>query len=127
MDKSSKRIINYLKKRPDYMIFYSDIDCEELNLSEDEFFRCVRYLASIDMIDYLSNQDGVHLGVQLTHEAVHMNEFKRASRISSFKKWFFVSYVGGVITGVTVTLLGQALVPLCSELFERLYLLICNR
>lgn len=127
MDKTSKKIIKYLKKQPDYMIFYSDTNFEFLGISEDEFYLGVRYLASNNMVDYISNQDDIHIGIQLTHETVHQKEINRSENLHSFLTWLFHSYLGGVVTGVTGTLLSKFLVSHGLQLFDKLCSLLKYR
>jgi len=109
MDKTSEKIINLLMHSPNNTLMYLDEPYKELGISDDEFFRCVRHLENINLVDFISNQNGKHLGIQLTHQAVHAKEFKHEERVRSFKKWVVYSYLGGVATGVTVTLLAQFL------------------
>ena len=126
MDKTSKKIIKYLKSQPGNQLFYYDAPHSFLDIDEDEFFRCIRYLEKNDLVEFISNQHGQHLGVQLTHNAIHVKEINRSIRIASFKQWFFHSYLGGIITGVTATLLTQFFSAHGSRLVEKLYLLLSN-
>lgn len=96
MDKTSKKIIKFMKKTPDEILWYSCEPYKELNLSEDEFFRCVRYLSSKNLIEFATNQDDIHLGITLSHSSVHSHEIKR----DAFFSWLFHTFIGGVITGV---------------------------
>ena len=116
MDKTSKKIINFMKKTPDEIIWYSDKPYEALNLTEDEFYRCVRYLSSIKLVDFAVNQYGVHTGITLTHSSVHSFEMKRDSFIS----WLFHTFCGGVITGVVTTLVSEGAIYLCVKLVQLL-------
>ena len=116
MDKTSKKIINLLKQHPDDILWYSSRPYKQLEISEEEFYRCVRYLASQNLIEFAQNQDNIHLGIALSHVAVHSREIKR----DSFFNWLLHSYVGGVITGVTSTLATEALAYLCVKLVQLL-------
>lgn len=117
MDKTSKKIIKFMKKTPDEILWYSDEPYRKLDLSEDEFYRCVRYLSSINLIEFATNQDNVHLGIALTHSSVHSFEIKR----DAFFSWFFHTFVGGVITGVVTTLLAEGAIYLCVKLIQLLH------
>ena len=127
MDKTSKKIINYLKSQPNNQLFYFDEPYSSLKIDEEEFFRCVRYLEKNNLIEFISNQNGLHLGIQLTHETIHAKEMNRSAKFNSFKQWIIVSYIGGVFTGVTTTLLSQFLMNNGSELFSKLFDLLKNR
>lgn len=116
MDKSSKKIITFLKNSKDKELWYSDEMYEKIGLSQDEFRRSVKYLASIGLIEYMSNQHGIHMGITLTHLAVHSSYFK----FSSFKEWAFQTFFGGVITGVFSTLAAEGLLYLCVKLVQYL-------
>ena len=113
MDKTSKKIIHCLKEISEpKILFYFNDPYELLGINEDEFFRCVRYLASIGSIEYVSNQNGVHIGITLSHQSVHSKSIKW----DSFKSWFLSSFAGGVVTGVCSTLLAELLLYLCAKL-----------
>lgn len=126
MDKTSKKIIKYMKETPDNVLFYYDEPYKVLNISEEEFFRCVRYLTSQELIEFAENQDGSHIGIMLSHKAVHSKELKRKETFNSLKKWFICTYLGGVVTGVTITLLSQYLMANGSELLAKLFDLLHN-
>ena len=72
-------------------------------------------------VDFISNQNGHHLGVQLTHETVHAKEINRSAKLNSFKQWLIVSFFGGAITGVITTLLTQFLMNNGAELISKLF------
>lgn len=120
MDKTSKKVLDILAHSPEKRLLYFHVDYESSGLTKDEFFRCVRYLADTGMVEYISNQDGLHIGVQLTHKAVHAKEFQREEKKLSFKKWLLYSYLGGVITGVTTTIFSQFLINNGSGLLTKL-------
>ena len=88
MDRTSKTIVNYLKTCPHNQLFYFDEPYKKLGLDEDEFFRCVRYLKSIDFLETITNQHGTSLGIQLTHQGVHSTYFF-LERIKAYwtEKW----------------------------------------
>lgn len=117
MDKTSKKIIKFMKKTPDEILWYSCEPYKELNLSEDEFFRCVRYLSSKNLIEFATNQDDIHLGITLSHSSVHSHEIKR----DAFFSWLFHTFIGGVITGVVSTLLSEGAIYLCVKLIQLLH------
>lgn len=96
MDKTSKKILKMLRKNPDQYFFYYDEPYEALNMSEEEFYRSVRYLASLNLLEFITNQDDIHIGIVASHQAIHRNSIK----FDSFKKWFFHTFLGGLITGI---------------------------
>lgn len=112
MDKTSKHIIKYLKSQDECLLFFYDEPFNALNIEEDEFYRCIRYLVKKDLVEYIHNQDNIQIGVVLTHNAVHSASVK----FDSFKSWFFHTYIGGIITGITSTLLIELLLFLCGKL-----------
>lgn len=121
MDKTSKKIIKYLKSQPSNSLYYFDEPYISLDIDEDEFFRCVRYLEENNYVNFISNQNGHHLGIQLTHETVHAKEINRTAKFNFFKQWLIISYIGGIITGITTTLLSQFLINNGAELISKLF------
>lgn len=103
MDKTSKKIIKFMKKNPDNFIFYSSEPYKKLDISSREFFRAVQYLESLELVQYVTNQDGRHLGITLTHKTIH----SKAIKFDSFKNWLFSTFMGGVIIGVCSTILSE--------------------
>ena len=116
MDKTSKSILNYMKENPDTYLMYCDDPYNIFDISEDEFFRCVQYLAGKGLIQFIANQDDTHIGVALTHTSVHSSEIKR----DAFFSWLFHTFIGGVITGVVSTLLSEGAIYLCVKLVQLL-------
>lgn len=112
MDKTSKKIIKYLKETPDKILLYHEEPYKKLNIEENEFFRCIRYLEKNGMVEFINNQNGIHLGAALTHIAIH----EKSIKWDSFKNWFLSSFLGGIITGVTSTLLVELLLYLGAKL-----------
>lgn len=74
LDKTSKTVIAALKSRPDATYSYLDDYPQEFPTKE-EFFSTVRYLVKKDLAEIIHDQRGSHIGVRLTHEAIHYNEF----------------------------------------------------
>ena len=104
MDNSCKKILKLFDNNPDRYVMYDDDLYQQVGLlSEDEFYRAVRYLESEGLIEYITNQNGAHLGFVLSHKYVH----RKRIRFDSFVDWFFHSYIGGVLTGVTTTVLAE--------------------
>ena len=126
MDKTSKKLLKYMKQSPDDVLSYFDEPYKTLGISEEEFFRCVRYLSSQDLIEFASDQNGAHIGIVLSHKAIHSKELEREAMFNSLKKWFVCTYLGGVVTGVTITLLSQYLMANGPELIAKLFDLIRN-
>ena len=120
MDCTSKKIITFMKQSPDTALYYYNDPYEDIGISEDEFYRCVRYLSSKNLIEYVSNQNGDHLGIVLSHVCVHSKEIKR----DSFFHWFTHSFAGGVITGAAATLASEGVLYLCAKLAESLLSLL---
>lgn len=116
MDKSSKKILSFLKKSKDMELWFDDEIYKNIGLSPDEFRRSAKYLDSVGLVEYIRNQHGMALGITLTHHAVHSSYFKFAS----FKEWAFKSFFGGVITGVFSTLVAEGLLYLCVKLVQYL-------
>lgn len=114
MDKTSKTILKYMKAHPDVYLMYYDEPYQLLGISEDEFFRCVRYLADKELIQFVTNQDDRHIGIALSHIAVHSAAIKR----DAFFSWLFHTFLGGVIVGVVTTLATEAAIYLCAKLLQ---------
>ena len=112
MDKTSKKILKYLRQNPDKILWYSKDPWNLFDVSNKEFFRCVEYLSSIGQIKYATNQFGQHLGVSPTHQAIH----DKAIKWDSFKHWLLSTFVGGVITGICSTLAVETILYLCAKL-----------
>lgn len=74
LDKTSKAVIAALKGCSDATYSYSDDFPKEFP-SEEEFFSTVRYLIKKDLAEIILDQRGHHIGVRLTHEAIHYKEF----------------------------------------------------
>ena len=116
MDKTSKKVLKQLKQSPDSTLWYYEDPYISLDISEQEFFRCVRYLSSLGLVEIIENQDGIHMGVSLSHASVHSSEIKR----SSFFHWLLHSYIGGVAVGVTSTLAAEVIIYLFAKLLPML-------
>lgn len=114
MDKTSKKIIKYLKGRPGKEVLYHKEPYKELDMEREEFFSCIRHLEKKGLVEYITNQDNIHLGVSLSHAAIHQKSIKW----DSFKQWFFCTYLGGVITGITSTLLVELILFLGAKLVQ---------
>lgn len=105
MDSTCKKILKLFHDNPDIYVMYYDNPYEKMNISSDEFFRAVRYLKDQELIEYITNQDGAHIGITASHKQVH----RKKIHFDSFIAWFFHSYIGGVITGVTATILAEVI------------------
>ncbi|MBP5383527.1 MAG: hypothetical protein J6Y57_00970 [Lachnospiraceae bacterium] len=107
MTKICKQIIHVLKSSPDHSLLYWDRD-ESMFPDQTEFFDAVRYLESKGLVEFIHNQDGVHLGIHATHKAMH----PIGTGEHPFVHWLFHEYFGGIIVGATSALLGDFLVRL---------------
>lgn len=74
LDKTSKTVIRELKALPDATYRYADDYPQEFP-SEEEFFSTVRYLVKKNLAEIIYDQRGHHIGIRLTHEAIHYKEF----------------------------------------------------
>lgn len=74
LDKTSKLVISVLKTLPDATYCYTD-DYPDGFPKQDKFFAAVRYLVRKDLAEIVHDQHGRHIGVRLTHEAIHYKEF----------------------------------------------------
>lgn len=123
MDKTSRKILKKLKQSPDFTLWYYDDPYVDLEMSDQEFFRCVRYLNSLGLIEFVENQNGVHMGIILSHTALHSSELKR----DSFLNWLLHSYIGGVIIGVTSALAGEGAIYLFAKILPILLQLLSQQ
>lgn len=114
MTKICKQILDVLKKSPDHNLLY--LDRESMFPDEVEFFDAVRYLESKGLVSFIFNQDGVHLGVHATHQAMHPIRTGE----HPFVRWLFHEYFGGVIVGATSALLGDFLIRLLISNLPRI-------
>ena len=113
MDKTSKKIINHLKEMPEPKYWFYDVEPhKELGISEEEFFRAVRYLAESGKIEYLTTANDFHIGITITHASMHSASIK----FDSFKDWLFSTFLGGIITGVCSTLATEVVLYLGVKL-----------
>ncbi len=96
MDKTSKKILKMLQNNPDQHFFYHNKPYKSLGISKEEFFRSVQYLSSLQLLEYVPNQNQKHIGITASHQAIHSKSIK----FDSFKKWFFHTFLGGLITGI---------------------------
>ena len=113
MTKTCRKILDVLKKSPDHSLLYWDRD-ESMFPDKIEFHDAVRYLESKGLVSFISNQDGVHLGVHATHQAMHPIRTGE----HPFVRWLFHEYFGGIAVGVTATLVTEALLALLMVLFR---------
>ena len=74
LDKTSKVVIAALKALPDATYIYVDDYPKEFPPKE-EFFSTIRYLIKKGLAEIVLDQRGRHIGVRLTHEAIHYKEF----------------------------------------------------
>lgn len=74
LDKTSKVVIAALKTLPDATYIHVDAYPKEFP-PEEEFFSAVRYLVKKELAEIILDQRGRHIGVRLTHEAIHYKEF----------------------------------------------------
>lgn len=74
LDKTSKLVISVLKTLPDATYYYIDNYPDGLP-QQEKFFAAIRYLVRKDLAEIVHNQRGQHIGVRLTHEAIHYKEF----------------------------------------------------
>lgn len=84
IDKKSKDLINFLSKCPEHQFLYC-YDYPDNFGEPDEFFATVRYLEGMGMVEIITNQQGNHIGVRLSHIAMNQKEFKRLSAIEYLK------------------------------------------
>lgn len=92
-------------------------------MSDQEFFRCVRYLNSLGLIEFVENQNGAHMGIILSHTAIHSSALKRDSLLN----WLLHSYIGGVIVGVTSTFAGEGIIYLFAKILSILLRLLSQQ
>lgn len=74
LDKSSKLVISALKELPDATYHYMDSYPDNFP-PQEEFFSTIRYLVRKELAEVIRDQRGRHIGVRLTHEALHYKEF----------------------------------------------------
>ncbi len=114
MDKTSKKILKMLRDNPDQCFFYYDSPHESLGISRDEFFRSVRYLSSLQLLEYVTNQNHVDMGITASHQTIH----HKAIKFDSFKKWFFHTFLGGLITGIITGVLSTLIATYLMGLLQ---------
>lgn len=78
LDRTSKRFISFLQSQEDAKFMYSS-DFPECLGCKSDIFATIRYLQKRELVEIIKNKNGIHIGVQLSHEARHYKEFTRAN------------------------------------------------
>lgn len=74
IDKRSKKFIKWLSGRSGHRFFYYDEYPDEFG-DRDEFFAMVRFLNEKGLVETIKDQNGIHMGVRLSHVSIHRKEF----------------------------------------------------
>ena len=96
IDQRSKKFIKWLSAQPEHRYLYFD-ECPDEFGEQDEFFAMVRFLDSKGLVDIVKNQNDLHVGVCLTHIAIHGKEFKFIA-IAEYIKDKWVSILALIIS-----------------------------
>lgn len=101
LDKTSKKVIEFLQSQYDAQFLYTD-DLPTGFMDESEFFAAVRYLEKKELVEIIKNQNGKHIGVCLSHEALHYKEFARADIVRYvLDNWIdFIALIASIIAVV---------------------------
>jgi hypothetical protein len=87
LDKTSKKIIKYLASCDEHQYFYYD-DLPEYLGPEDENYAAIRFLKDKNYVEIITNQNDSHIGVRLSHIAMHRQEFSHIQFFEYLKdKW----------------------------------------
>ena len=113
MDKTSKRILDCLSKAPDYTIFYYDDWPDEISDIDDTvIFAAIRYLTKKELCEICRNQHGTSIGVCLSHEGIHQDEFIKIRR----REFLYNSVAVPIIVALLTTLITTACAYYWSKL-----------
>lgn len=110
MTKMCKKILKVLRKSDNHTLLYWDRD-EILFPDEAEFFDAVRYLASKGLVEFVTVKNGNHIGIHASHISMHPLKLMPHPVLH----WIFHEYIGGIVIGITATLVSELLIYLLSE------------
>jgi len=121
MDKTSKKVLNYLCEYKDYnnysFFFVGDMLQEfskRLNMKPDELRACITYLHNKDYVDYTMTSNEI-TGFVINHNGIHHDEFRFIDR----KKFIKTSVIVPIVVSFLTTLLIDGLkwlLPLIQKL-----------
>jgi hypothetical protein len=75
LDKTSKKVIKFLKSQPDCTYMYFNDLPEDFPIDETAFFASIRYLENNGFVETVHSQEGTSLGICLSHTGLHKREF----------------------------------------------------
>lgn len=112
MDKTSKKVLEFLKSKPNceykFNQGFQDI------LPPDEFERCIQYMVQNDYVKPIYS-NGIIIGYGLTHQSVHKREFSWLS----FKKYLKDNWIA--ILALIISIASIVLSPFFSAFFAAIY------
>ncbi len=100
MDRTCKSIIKYLKTQPDHSLMYYD----EPDIMKNEmiFYDAVRYMEKLGYLEYISNQDGYHLGIHLSHTGDNILHYTFAHIRDEFIRSVALPIIVAIVTTLVV-------------------------
>lgn len=106
LDKTSKRFLKCLSNQSDHTIFYYDDWPDEISdLDEDVIFACIRYLSEKKLCEIcISANSGQHIGVRLSHEGLHYNEFRLIHVQEFLQKSIIVPVIVALLTALATSI-----------------------
>lgn len=88
MDKTSKKLLDYIKQLPNQQLRYTNPDiakaANELNIKSDDVISCINYLIEKNYLRKSRYSPGV-VCFGLSHTSKHQKEFNRINKINYFK------------------------------------------
>lgn len=98
LDKTSKRMIEFLSAQTDASFLYGNKFPKELG-TESDAYATIRYLQKLGYVEIIRDRFEDSIGVRLSHEGRHYKEFTRASIIRYvLEHWIeFVAVVVSII------------------------------
>ncbi len=105
MDSTSKKILTALKSSNHKRLMYSSHPYQQLQLEPDEFYRAVRYLKDTGYIEVISNQDGLSMGITLSHQGAHSLYFSlQALKRYLLDKWIDILALVVAVISLSVSI-----------------------
>ncbi len=113
MDKTSKLIVEFLKKQPEQAYYWGSEPVQDI-LPDEEFRRCVDFMVDSGYIDRVKWFGGSG-GFRLNHKYVHEKEFK----IISIKNFFRNNWIS--LLAILISLVSIFASPFFNAFFTNLY------
>lgn len=113
MDKTTRKMVNYLKTLPKYTYYWSG-DIRQNILPDDEFRSCAQYMIEKGYAEKitLSMNPG---GFKLSHELIHEKEFNRIK----IKQYLLDNWIA--LLALIFSIISIVASPFFSAFFAKLY------